>query len=351
MLNNLLTTHNLQSLLITKPENVRYVSGFAGSFGWVLLQRDQVPMLITDSRYAEAGQTLCAKKDLKLALVDKLENDVADCVQGDMGVEDTMSLGQFNRLKKRFPNAELKSQHGLIEDLRRTKSEDEIENITIAQNHVNRVLFPFLKSVLKEGVTESEVTFQLELALRDRGKFELSFPSIVAFGENGSLPHHHPGERKLKKGDPVLIDCGVQYEGYCSDITRNVAFGDVGSEYLNAYETLLNAQEKTLEKCVAGADVAELDLFCRKELGDLAPFFTHSLGHGVGLEIHEAPSITSKKKSDAKKPTLLRENEVITCEPGVYCPGKFGIRIEDLLVVQKNKIQVLSDIPKILMKI
>jgi Xaa-Pro dipeptidase len=211
--------------------------------------------------------------------------------------------------------------------------------ITQAQKHVDWVLESVFAGFLRLGVTEREVAFRLELALCDAGRYSLSFDSIVAFGKNSSVPHHAPAEKKLQAHENILVDCGVQYQGYCSDITRNFFYGKPSNEYRKKYTILQNAQEKTLQKYLPGASAATLDAFCRKQL-EPEPAYPHSLGHGVGLEIHELPGVSLRNK---KK---LQENEVVTCEPGLYYPGKFGIRIEDLLVVRKKAPQILSQASK-----
>jgi len=322
------------SFLVSKPENIRYLTGFQGSFGWFLAGQD---ILISDGRYSETAKQLAV--DFQLFDADFIKN-FGDSITGKIACEDSLSLVQFNRLEKYFPKAKFTPQSGVVETLRRVKTDPEITKIATAQSHVDQVLLPFLKENLKTGVTEQALNFKLQQALQDQGKYGLSFPSIVAFGPHSSRPHHTSTNRKLKLGDNILIDCGVTFDGYCSDMTRNFIFGESSPEYLDKYKLLLDAQQRTQQKIIAGASTKNLDEFCRKALGDQSAYFTHSLGHGVGLEIHELPTLSTRSKD------TLQVGEIVTNEPGLYYPEKFGIRIEDLLVVTESEPRVLSQFVK-----
>ena len=175
------------------------------------------------------------------------------------------------------------------------------------------------------------MAFELEIALRARGKFELAFDPIVAFGANSAVPHHQPSKKNLQKNENILVDCGAKFSGFCSDLTRNFFFGSPSREFLHKFENLKNAQNLTIKKFVAGAKISAIEKFCREKIGPDKKFFSHSLGHGVGLEIHERPVISQKSREK------LRKNQIVTCEPGVYFPEKFGIRIEDLLQIRENR--------------
>lgn len=330
---------SLNALLITKRENIRYLTGFDGSRGMVLLTK-KGNFLMADNRYAERAQK-CVPKGWQFQLFDeKFQENFGKNWEGKIGIEDSVTLLGLKSYKKLFPKAKFKPVNQFVEDLRRKKTEEEIKKIRIAQQGIDRVLIPFMRSEATLGVTEKALAFRLDLAIRDEGRFDLSFDPIVAFGANSSIPHHAPSETKLKKGDNILIDCGAKFEGYHSDMTRNFVLGKASTEYQNKYEHLLNVQQKTLQKYQAGKTVKSVMNFCRKALGDDAPYFTHGLGHGVGLEIHEIPSLSEKSKHK------LEINDVVTCEPGIYYPGKFGIRIEDLLVIRKDEPEILSKTEK-----
>ncbi len=331
----------LNGIFVRKRENIFWLTGFSGSFGIYIQTRKGQKYLISDSRYAEKAKKCAKKSGCEFLLFDpKTEGKLKKMFQRNFALEDSVSLAQKRSLRKLFSQVKFKPRNNVIEKLRRTKTDEEIEKIKIAQTQVDKVLLPFLKSNLKSGITEKELSFRLEIALRDNGKFGLSFPVIIAFGENSAIPHHNPSDRKLMKGDNILIDCGVKFEGYCSDITRNFGWVAVADEYLKKYAFLLKVQESILKQYKIGTKVKFLDQQCREELGNDSDFFTHSLGHGVGLEVHELPSVSQKSDS------IPQKNDVVTCEPGVYYPGKFGIRIEDLVVVREQAVEILSKTTK-----
>lgn len=332
---------DVEGFLVTKKENVFWLTGFSGSLGLYLQLRSGEKFLISDARYGERVKELAKENEMEFVLLDdEFRTNFGEKIIGSLAVEDSVSLAQLERVRKLFPQAKFNPQKNGLEHLRRQKNGEEIKLITIAQRHVNNLLQPFLKANAKDGITEKELAFRLEGALRHKGEFELAFPSIVAFNSNSAIPHHEPNGTKLKVGDNILIDCGVKCQGYCSDVTRNFAFRGVNEEYQKAHQNLLQIQEKALGKFVPGKKAVEIDEFVRRELGPDKEFFTHSLGHGVGLEIHELPRISKESES------ILQENEVVTCEPGIYFPGKFGIRIEDLLVIRKDKPEILSKLTK-----
>ncbi len=346
-------TKNIDGILVTTPENIRWISGFKGSFGLVLLKKNGEKILISDGRYAEnAKRTLKVNcearenalgqtKEWKFQIFDKdFKKNFGEKVSGSFWIEDLASLADLKKYKKFFPNIKFFPKTNFLEEKRSIKTEIEIDKVRIAQNHVDDLLIPFLKTKLRENVTEKLLAFELEHAIRDNGKFDISFDAIVAFGENSSLPHHHPSEKKLKKGDNILIDCGAKFEGYHSDMTRNFVFGTAKADYINKFNICLNAQKKVLAQYKVGKKIKDLENFCRKSLGEEEKYFTHSLGHGVGLQIHEIPSISIKSKDK------LIENQIVTCEPGLYYPDNFGIRIEDLLVIRKNGPEILSQTKK-----
>ena len=211
----------------------------------------------------------------------------------------------------------------------------------IACQHVDTIFKNFFHVTICEGITEFELAKLLEQEICSKKGFTLSFQPIVAFGEGAAQPHHKPRKtRKLQKGDPILIDCGAKFEGWCSDMTRNFSLGKPSKEYREKYRKLLKIHEEVLKLFLPGKKVAELDQFVRDKLKNDAQFFTHSLGHGVGKEVHELPKISIKSDE------ILKKNSVVTCEPGIYFPGKFGIRIEDQLVIQDKKPEILTHTPK-----
>lgn len=336
----------LDGFFILKPENIFWLTGFNGSFGIFVQKTSGEKFLISDGRYFEHLKTLGQKNDFTPLLFNSKELKTLEkslkisSKNKSFGTETTLSLEKFKWLKKTFPNTEFIPKERAIDDLRREKTEDEIKKAKKAQAQVDKILLPFLSKNLRTDISEKELAFKLEIALRDNGKFELSFPPLVAFGENSSIPHHEAGTRKLKPGDNFFIDCGAKYKGFCSDMTRNFCFVSIDKEFLQQYRILLEIQKTILKKYLPGTKVAELETECRNLLGTNEKYFVHSLGHGVGLEIHEGVRVSVKSEA------VLLENEIVTCEPGIYFPGKFGIRIEDCLVVRKEKPEILTQTTK-----
>lgn len=208
-----------------------------------------------------------------------------------------------------------------------------------AAAHVDRILIDQVPGWMREGITEQELFEQIVTAITDAGMM-LAFPPIVAFGENAAAPHHEPTDRSLKTGDHVLVDAGAVCDGWCSDTTRNFSLGDPGPKFLKKFTQLRNIQEASVRQFVAGAKCAELDEWVRAQLGADADLFIHTLGHGVGPEVHELPRIGRQSEE------VLVSGMVVTCEPGVYVPGEYGIRIEDQLVVREGAPDVLTTVPR-----
>lgn len=196
--------------------------------------------------------------------------------------------------------------------------------------HVDRILAEELPRWFYIGVTEQQIFDQLSEAISAKGKYGLSFAPIVAFGANGADPHHEPTATELSTGDTILIDCGAMFDGQCSDCTRMFSFGEATGKFSQKFTKLLSVQRKAINRFVAGAGCSELDARARVDLGKDAPFFIHTLGHGVGAEVHIPPRI------GADSTEILKAGDIVTCEPGIYIPGQFGIRIEDQLIIQKK---------------
>ncbi len=217
-----------------------------------------------------------------------------------------------------------------------------VEAMARAVGHVDGILRDLMPGWLGEGVSEQEVYEKLRKAILNDGEYGLSFDPIVAFGEGAAEPHHEPSERKLRRGDPVLIDCGAIYAGWCSDCTRMFCLGEPSAEFREKYEKLRRAQENALRRFVNGAKCFDVDASVREELGEDAQYFIHTLGHGVGKEVHEDPRIGPKAKDE-----VLKVGDVVTCEPGLYYEGKFGIRIEDQLVISdEGQPQILTSLSR-----
>jgi Xaa-Pro aminopeptidase len=218
---------------------------------------------------------------------------------------------------------------------------EKIRAMKRASAHVDCILKQELPAWLHEGITERQLFTQLCDTIRAKGKYDLSFDPIVAFGAGGAEPHHEPTNAKLTPGSPILIDCGAIFDGWCSDCTRMFSFGETSDFFHKKFTKLLLIHEKTLSRFLPGAKCSELDKYVRSELEKDSSFFIHTLGHGVGKEVHIPPRISSNSIE------LLHPGDVVTCEPGLYFQNKFGIRIEDQLVIQKKGVpELLTTSPR-----
>ena len=321
--------------------NLRWLTGFSGTSGLAVVG-PQERVFLTDFRYtARAAREVSS--DFECATVDRnLIVDAAKRLRGRVGYDDAhTSVKNLRRLEEETENAELVAAGGLVEKLRRRKDSWEIEMIAKAA----RVADAALEAVFEQGVvgrTEREIMLDLHHRMRELGADDPSFPAIVAAGESSALPHHDSSDRKVRAGELLLIDFGAKAGGYCSDGTRTVATGEVDGEVADVYELVRAAQEKGLEAVRAGISGRDADDAARQPIAaaGYAERFGHGLGHGVGLEVHEAPRLS--QKSDQ----MLEPGDVVTVEPGVYIPERFGVRIEDLVAVTEDGCRNFSGVPK-----
>lgn len=255
-----------------------------------------------------------------------------------------MTLSRMSFLEKKFPDIEFIKSDELsnnIYDMRTIKSTEEIEKIHKAQKIAEKA-FDEILGFIRPGVTEREIALKLDNCMLENGAEGLSFETIALAGANTSMPHGVSGNYKVKNGDFVLMDFGAVYDGYHSDMTRTVCVGQPSEKMGKIYDIVLKAQLEALKKVKSGITGSELDGYARDIIDEsgYGDFFGHSLGHGVGMEIHEFPTASSKSE------TILKENMVVTVEPGIYLPGEFGVRIEDFVVVTENSHQNLTNCPK-----
>lgn len=338
-----LVKHRLDALLVSKPANVRYLTGFSSpKDGRALLLENQV-LLFTDGRYA-----LQAREEVERSLVIWKGSNRWNFVRQrlrqrrvrNLGVEsDSISFNEWHRLRK-ILGCKIRPVTGWIDELRTIKHPWELNHIRRAAE-VNDRAFHYILPFIRPGIQEMDIALELEWFLRKHAAFQVAFELIVASGPNGAKPHARPSSRLLEKGDLVTLDYGCVCNGYNSDITRTVALGKPSSGLKSVYHAVLRAQQAALTLFQPGMKAKKADAAARKRLRELGygPYFTHSLGHGVGLEIHEAPRISAD--SDAR----LKPGMVITCEPGVYIPEQGGVRIEDLVLITENGHEKLSSAP------
>jgi Xaa-Pro aminopeptidase len=347
-LRGLLAHADLSALLVTKPVNVRYLTGFSGTYGALLLLHDRT-LFFTDRRYDQQAAAEVPGAEVVLAPGD-LIGAVAGVLRGagdGLGFEPAgLTWGDGQRLRTAVPGRALVPAPPLVEELREVKDERELGAMREAAR-LDGEAFDEVLGGLRPGVTEREVAVALELAMRRLGGDGLAFETIVAFGEHAAEPHHHPGDRPLQAGDFVKLDFGARVDGYCSDMTRTVVLGRASERQREVYEVVRRAQAAGLERLAAGVPAAEVDRACRELIAGagLGEAFGHPAGHGVGLEIHEAPRI---RQGVAGR---LAAGTVVTVEPGVYLPGFGGVRIEDLAVVRRDGHEVLTSAPKELLEL
>jgi Xaa-Pro aminopeptidase len=335
----LLKNAGLDAIILTRASDVTYVTGFLGQDSWAVVT-SSAAYLITDSRYVEQARQECPtvriveRKDATAQAAGRLLNKLKSAKT--VGVEKSVSVGIYQALKKHLAGS-LKAVDGLMTELRTVKDESETAAIHHAADLAAEALERMLPA-MRPGVTESELAALLDLEIRRLGSRN-SFDTIVAFGPNASRPHHQPTLRKLKPRDTVLIDFGAQHEGYCSDITRCFVIGGRPTrEYRRAYETVERAQVAAIDAICSGADIGDIDAKARAVIRESGfPVYGHGTGHGLGLDIHEAPFL--REKIDGK----LQSGQIITIEPGIYIPGVLGIRIEDDVLVTDSGGRILTE--------
>lgn len=336
---------------IIQPENRRYLSGFkAGdtqfteSSGSLLINQVQ-GILLTDSRYTTEAQEEAVGFEvhpLEKDLIEKLPEVVKLLGTGKLGFEqDYLTWGLHRQLTERLealsPPVALVPLNGVVEGMREVKGDEEIKALEASADLVSAVLDETMAG-LKPDLTEKEVAWQIEGLAREAGADGLAFPSIVASGPNSALPHAEPTDRKIRTKEPIILDVGVKLNGYCSDITRTVFLGRPGPELRKIYGIVREAQLAGLKQVLPGVESNYPDSAARqiiKEAG-FGDFFGHGLGHGVGLATHERPRL------GPRKPLRLREGMVVTVEPGIYIPGKGGVRLEDMVVIKHDGPVILT---------
>lgn len=343
-------------LLVSAPLNVRWLTGFTGSNGLALCPADpgrHPAVLLTDFRYTEqATEQAPAAWTIEIAKNDLLGAGLAECfpapdvetdLYGTIAYDDThVTVAQLAALRTAFDGcAEFVPLSGSVEALRLIKSGAEVEKIRAAAQLADAAMVELLAGGLV-GRTEVEVAMALESAMRRFGAQELSFPPIVAAGAHGALPHAEPREIEIEAGQMVTIDWGAKLDGYCSDCTRTYFTGEVDESQAQIYDIVLKAQLVALDAVMPGPTGRELDALSRQIIDDagFAENFGHGLGHGVGLDVHEAPRLS--RHGD----TPLEAGMVVTVEPGIYLAGECGVRIEDLLLVTEAGNERLNGLPK-----
>ena len=341
----------LSALLISNRVNVRYLSGFNGSSG-VILTTPKKTLLITDFRYIQQAKSILPKEVELVDITRMMRNPagfkgawkklISKYRLKRIGFEaSNITVSKLDFYKKMSRGVKFVKTTGFVEKLRQVKSKTELKLLTKSQR-INEETLAKVVKFLRKGVREEEIAQKIQIIGRELGAEGMSFDPIVAFGPSSASPHHEPGSTKLRKGQVVLIDMGMKYKGYCSDMTRTFLPKKASDKQKEIYSTVLEAQMNCIKNLKAGTPGQKGDNFARKVIAGAGydKEFGHSTGHGIGLDIHEAPNQSPKAKEK------LRENTVVTVEPGIYLPGKFGVRIEDMVIVQKKAVKVITKAPK-----
>ena len=335
----------VEAVLVTDLVNVRYLTGFTGSNGLALVGPDR-RLFVTDFRYVEqAAEQVDPSFERRRASTDLLEamKDVLPPGELRLGFEEAhVTVREHARLRDLLPDrVELIGAHGLVEGLRAVKEPLEVEAMRAAAALADEAFEALIAGGLI-GKTERDLAVQLEFDMRRRGAERPSFDAIVAAGPHGALPHASPRDVEVRRGELVVIDWGARLDGYCSDCTRTVAAGAVDEHGRDVYHLVLAAQQKGLEAVAVGATGQAVDAVARNIIEDAGhgEHFGHGLGHGVGLDVHEAPRLGQRSEA------VLEAGNVVTVEPGVYLPGELGVRIEDLVLVTDQGPEVLNTLPK-----
>ena len=344
-----LSTTRFDALLISHLPNIRYLCGFTGSAG-LLLVEESGSVFFTDVRYdtqaheeVKSAKVVIARKAVLPAVGDFLAARRKRARGWAIGIEsEHFTIADKKRLAKAKPSGiNLKDAPSIVERTRMVKDDDELNRIRAAVA-LGAKLFDRALQVLRPGIKEVEIAAEMELAARRGGAEEMSFSTIIASGARSALPHGRASEQAIPKGGFVVCDFGVILSGYCSDQTRTVWVGAVQEDARRAYEAVKEAQQAAIDAVRPGIAVGDVDAAARKVLrkAGLGRYFTHSTGHGVGLEIHEIPRVAEGQKE------ILQPGMVITIEPGVYFPGKWGVRIEDMVAVTAGGCEVLTPTSK-----
>ncbi len=339
----LLKKHKLDAFVFSSQANVFYLSGFRSSHAYVVITRDSYHLL-TDGRYYEKARSTL--KDWDVVLIKEnairvIKNFLKRLKVYKVGYEEDRVSCEFRKaLKGSFI---WKGVSGILKEMRAIKDEEELrimkEGVKISDKIYERLLHE-----LREGMTELEVRSWLVGEFFRAGASGESFPAIVASGKGSAIPHYETSQKTIKHGEPILIDMGLLWKGYCTDFTRTIFLGKADSEFKKVYTVVRDAHLLALEKIKVGRKLGEIDKTAREYIRKkgFGKFFNHSLGHGVGVEIHEYPRVYYKGKD---KDVKIEEGMVFTVEPGIYLPGKFGVRLENIVVIKGGYAEPLSEIP------
>ena len=331
-LRNQFNSLNLDGMIVSNPVNVRYLTGLSEEGFLIIAQKENI--FVTDSRYIESVNKKLTIDDEIIAYntkdLSKYDYEAIFMTDENVGFEENfVTYDKYKSLLQTY-QVNFNETEGLIENQRIVKDEEEISKIKKACEITDNA-FNYIINNIREGMTEKEIAFEIEKYMILHGADGLAFETIVAFGENSSMPHFIPSDRKIQKGDIIQFDFGCKYEGYCSDFSRVVFVEEMNEKYKEVYDFVLLEQNRISDSLKAGVDIKTIIKDRETDYRLKNYELLHAFGHGLGLDIHETPRLRSNIEY------LLKENTVLTIEPGVYFAGKFGIRIEDTYLVTKNE--------------
>jgi Xaa-Pro aminopeptidase len=335
-----LTEKDLDAIFISQSENRRYLSGFHGTAGYLIITQKEA-ILATDFRYVEQAKS--EAPDFKIQRIVRSIKDWLPALANELQIKrlgfegEDVTHNLYRQLHRFLKNIKLVSLYDFVEQIRAIKEPEEIEFIAGA-SAMTDAAFEDVEPEIKAGMTEKQIAWKLEKTMRERGSESLPFDIIVGSGPNAALPHAKPTDRVIHEGETIVIDMGAKYRGYASDLTRTVYIGEPNEKFKQIYNIVLKAQQTAIAKVHLGITGKAADAIARKviEKAGYGDAFGHSLGHGVGLAEHEMPylSVNSKEK--------LIDGMVFTIEPGIYLEGWGGVRIEDTVVMENGKVKLLT---------
>jgi Xaa-Pro aminopeptidase len=342
-----LADEKLDAILITSPANRRYMSGFSGSAGTLLISQDQT-LLATDFRYYE--QVGKQAPHFELVKVEDTFTDLLPALIAEMGGKrvgfesDNVTVALHQELTEALPESvELVATSDLVEEIRAVKDDDELAKLQRAID-LTDAAYAHIAGFMQPDMTERQVAWELECFVRTNGADKMAFVTVAA-GPNGAMPHATPSDSPIRAGDPVVMDMGALVDGYHADLTRTVVLGEATERYREVYEIVLRAQQAALQGIRPGMTGQEADAIARGviEENGYGDNFGHGLGHGLGLVVHERPWVSYRRLGAEE---VLHPGMVFTIEPGIYLPGEFGVRIEDVVVLREDGPQTLSHAAK-----
>jgi len=340
----ILSSENASVLLITHLPHIQWTCGFTGSNGFLIVRENEIH-LITDHRYDTQAQLEVSNATIHIGshnLIDcAISNGLIQTSDQLLFQPEYMTYGEFNQWSKTKTEIKLLPRKNLMNLLVAAKSETAIAGMRRSQS-ISDAVFKVILQHITVGMTENELAAMIDYQHRLNGASKMAFETIVAFGENSALPHARPTDRRLQHDEPILLDFGGIFNGYASDMTRTLFQGSPSEEFRSAYKSVQMAQNQAVKTTSNKVLASEIDRAARLSLesSGLEKLFIHSTGHGIGLEVHEWPSISSKSNAQ------LLKGYTVTIEPGVYLPQQFGIRIEDTVVVGLNNCERLSSISR-----